>query len=116
MLSNLFLMRKRFVTFEERELYCYRTDLLQMLSKVFLMSNILVAFAEGVTNAEQVVVHEQLISYFCITDLLVLLSRQLFLHFVNSNFLQESKQICSAKVTKFSAKVTNQFCKRKVPF
>ena len=86
--------------------YCYRTDLLQMLNKVFFMSNMLIAFAEGVTNAEQVVVHEQLISYFCITDLLLLLSRQLFLHFVNSNFLQESKQICSAKVTKFSAKVT----------
>ena len=51
-----------------------------MLSKVFLMSNILVAFAEGVTNAEQVVVHEQLISYFCITDLLVLLSRQFVMH------------------------------------
>ena len=32
-----------------------------MLSKVFLMSNRLVTFAEGVTNAEQVVSHEQLI-------------------------------------------------------
>ena len=32
-----------------------------MLSKVFLMSNRLVTFAEGVTNAEQVVTHEQLI-------------------------------------------------------
>ena len=32
-----------------------------MLSKVFLTSNRLVTFAEGVTNAEQVVTHEQLI-------------------------------------------------------
>ena len=42
-----------------------------MLSKVFLMSNRLVTFAEGVTNAEQVVTHEQLInSYASATTLL----------------------------------------------
>ena len=38
--------------------YCYRTDLLQMLSKVFLMSNILVTFVEGAVNAEQGVSRE----------------------------------------------------------
>ena len=36
-LSNLFLMRKS---------YCYRTDLLQMMSKLFLMRKRFVTFAE----------------------------------------------------------------------
>ena len=126
MLSKLFLMRKRFVTFAEgvtlteqicykcwascsswerdslllHKSYCDRTDLLQMLSKLFLMRKRFVTFAEGVTlteqicykcwascfswerdsllllkglllqnrsvtNAEQVVSHEEEIHYFC---------------------------------------------------
>ena len=65
MLSNLFLMRKS---------YSYRTDLLQMLSKLFLLRKRFVTFAEellsehrSVTNTEQVVPHEKFfeICYFC---------------------------------------------------
>ena len=63
MLSNLFLMRKS---------YSYRTDLLQMLSKLFLMRKRLVTFAEellsenrSVTNAEQDFPLEKEICYFC---------------------------------------------------
>ena len=65
MLSNLFLMRKS---------YSYRTDLLQMLSKLFLLRKRFVTFAEellsenrSITNTEQVVPHEKFfeICYFC---------------------------------------------------
>ena len=80
MLSNLFLMIKRFVTFAEELLlqkrsvtdaeqfvshekeicyfcgrsYSYRTDLLQMLSQLFLMRKRFVTFAEGVTLTGQI--------------------------------------------------------------
>ena len=51
-----------------------------MLNKVFLMSNRLVTFAEGVTNAEQVVSHEQLIiSYARATTLLGKVTDQLLM-------------------------------------
>ena len=51
-----------------------------MLNKVFLMSNRLVAFAEGVTNAEQVVSHEQfIISYVRATTLLGKVTDQLLM-------------------------------------
>ena len=56
MLSKLFLMRKRLLLLWKS--YCYRTDLLQMLSKVFIMSNRIVTFVEGAVNAEQGVSHE----------------------------------------------------------
>ena len=80
MLSNLLHMRKRFITFAEGvtlteqicykcwascsswerdslllcNSYCYRTDLLQMLSNLFLMRKRFITFAEGVTLTEQI--------------------------------------------------------------
>ena len=62
MLSKLFLLRKRFVTFAKGVTL---TDLLQILSKLFLMSNRLVTFAEEAVNTAQVVSHEKQICYFC---------------------------------------------------
>ena len=50
MLNKLFLLRKRFVTFAKGVTL---TDLLQILSKLFLMRKRFITFGEGVTNAEQ---------------------------------------------------------------
>ena len=85
-----------------------------MLSKVFLMSNRLVTFAEGVTNAEQVVTHEQLIISYARTTLLgkvtdqFLMSNNL-LSICNKSVLQEESSLL-AKVTNQLLK-SNSFCK-----
>ena len=80
-----------------------------MLSKVFLMSNRLVTFAEGVTNAEQVVTHEQLIIIFARASTLLgkvtdqLLTSNNLLSICNKSVLQEESSLL--------AKVTDQLLK-----
>ena len=80
MLQNISVINSEEVVPYEKEIcyFCgrviehYRTDLLQMLNKLFLMRKRFVTFAEelllqnrSVTNAEQVVSHEEEIHHFC---------------------------------------------------
>ena len=80
-----------------------------MLSKVFLMSNRLATFAEGVTNAEQVVTHEQLIiSYARATTLLEKVTDQLLM---SNNLLSICNKSVLQEESSLLAKVTDQLLK-----